>query len=420
MNNNKPTFTISNSTGKCSEEHSRRSYIPFSADKSLTSNNVIIYDCGDDREHLNITARPYIKIYNSRQKRNDRKKDYIDDYVSALEDGRACFGKGDKKEKPFHHDVIQIGNRDDLGVTDSEFDVKHWRYLKRMEKDKEASEYVQEHVNKDPKVSEAIEILKEVAEEICAGKYSNVLVHGLVIHADEPNGTPHLDFRYSIFTDNEKTGVPWRVSDHKGLSKMGFVTQTKKAEGQDATEMFTALQKFRESINSRIEEKMSEHGWERKYLNQHRKHLSTAQYEAERTLMDAERKAKEMIDEAEDLYDDYMDEIEIEKRRFNREKEEFAEMRKDLSGFLASSICEEAYRKYIENKNALEDVNNSPTRKKKHGGKRKMSSPDLQQELMKIDSKNKSASLDAGNSVELRNVNDEFHNEESSDDYDLE
>ena len=48
MNNNKPTFTISNSTGKCSEEHSRRSYIPFSADKSLTSNNVIIYDCGDD------------------------------------------------------------------------------------------------------------------------------------------------------------------------------------------------------------------------------------------------------------------------------------------------------------------------------------------------------------------------------------
>lgn len=84
-----------------------------------------------------ITARPYIKIYNSRQKRNDRKKDYEDDYVAALEDGRACFGKGDKKEKPFHHDVIQIGNRDDLGITDSEFDVKHWRYLKRMEKDKD-------------------------------------------------------------------------------------------------------------------------------------------------------------------------------------------------------------------------------------------------------------------------------------------
>ena len=122
------------------------------------------------------------------------------------------------------------------------------------------------------------------------GRYSNILVHGLIIHADEPNGTPHLDFRYSIFTEGEKTGVPWRISDHKGLAKMGFVTQTQKASGQDEPAMFTALQKFRESINVLIEEKMIEHGWERKYLNEHRKHLSTAQYEAEKTLTDAEQK----------------------------------------------------------------------------------------------------------------------------------
>lgn len=90
--------------------------------------------------------------------------------------------------------------------------------------------------------------------------YSNILVHGLTVHCDEPNGTPHLDFRYSIFTDNEKTGVPWRVSDHKGLAKMGFTTESKLVDGQDEPEMFTALQKFRESINTRIEEKMKEHG----------------------------------------------------------------------------------------------------------------------------------------------------------------
>ena len=134
-------------------------------------------------------------------------KDYVDDYVAALEDGRACYGKGDKKEKQFHHDVIQIGNRDALGITDSDFDVKHWRELKRNGKKKEASGYVDKHLNKDRKVDEAIQILKEVAGEIRDGRYYNILVHGLIIHADESNGTPHLDFRYSFFTEGEKTGV---------------------------------------------------------------------------------------------------------------------------------------------------------------------------------------------------------------------
>ena len=54
---------------------------------------------------------------------------------------------------------------------------------------------------------------------------------------------------------------------------------------------------------------MKEHGWERKYLNEHHKHLSTAQYEAERTLLDAEREAERVICEAEDIYSDYMDEV---------------------------------------------------------------------------------------------------------------
>ena len=389
MNNNKPTFTISNSSGKFSEEHSRRSYIPFSVDKSLTSNNVIIYDCGDDREHLNITARPYIKIYNSRQKRNDRKKDYADDYVSALEDGRACFGKGDKKEKPFHHDVIQIGNREDFGITDKDFDVRYWRKLKKTGKSDAASKYVLEHRNTDRKVNEAIQILCEIAEEIRDNKdnmYSNILVHGLTVHCDEPNGTPHLDFRYSIFTDNEKTGVPWRVSDHKGLAKMGFTTESKLVDGQDEPEMFTALQKFRESINTRIEEKMKEHGWERKYLNEHRKHLSTAQYEAERTLLDAEREAERVICEAEDIYSDYMDEVEAERRKLKSDRDELESVRKKLSDFLESEIGIEAYRRYMEACKVIHD--DETIRRRKRNGKIQatLNSPDLPNTLRRIDS----------------------------------
>ena len=382
-------YTISNTSGHCSEEHSRRSYIPFSADKVLTDCNVIIYDCGNDRQHLNDKARPYIQEYNNRQKRNDRKKDYEDDYVAALEDGRACFGKGDKKEKPFHHDVIQIGNREDFGITDKDFDVSYWRKLKKTGKSDAASKYVLEHRNTDRKVNEAIQILCEIAEEIRDNKdnmYSNILVHGLTVHCDEPNGTPHLDFRYSIFTDNEKTGVPWRVSDHKGLAKMGFTTESKLVDGQDEPEMFTALQKFRESINTRIEEKMKEHGWERKYLNEHRKHLSTAQYEAERTLLDAEREAERVICEAEDIYSDYMDEVEAERRKLKSDRDELESVRKKLSDFLESEIGIEAYRRYMEACKVIHD--DETIRRRKRNGKIQatLNSPDLPNTLRRIDS----------------------------------
>ena len=382
-------YTISNTSGHCSEEHSRRSYIPFSADKVLTDCNVIIYDCGNDRQHLNDKARPYIQEYNNRQKRNNRKKDYEDDYVAALEDGRACFGKGDKKEKPFHHDVIQIGNREDFGITDKDFDVRYWRKLKKTGKSDAASKYVLEHRNTDRKVNEAIQILCEIAEEIRDNKdnmYSNILVHGLTVHCDEPNGTPHLDFRYSIFTDNEKTGVPWRVSDHKGLAKMGFTTESKLVDGQDEPEMFTALQKFRESINTRIEEKMKEHGWERKYLNEHRKHLSTAQYEAERTLLDAEREAERVICEAEDIYSDYMDEVEAERRKLKSDRDELESVRKKLSDFLESEIGIEAYRRYMEACKVIHD--DETIRRRKRNGKIQatLNSPDLPNTLRRIDS----------------------------------
>ena len=382
-------YTISNTSGHCSEEHSRRSYIPFSADKVLTDCNVIIYDCGNDRQHLNDKARPYIQEYNNRQKRNDRKKDYEDDYVAALEDGRACFGKGDKKEKPFHHDVIQIGNREDFGITDKDFDVSYWRKLKKAGELDAASKYVIKHRNTDTKVNEAIQILCEIAEEIRDNKdnmYSNILVHGLTVHCDEPNGTPHLDFRYSIFTDNEKTGVPWRVSDHKGLAKMGFTTESKLVDGQDEPEMFTALQKFRESINTRIEEKMKEHGWERKYLNEHRKHLSTAQYEAERTLLDAEREAERVICEAEDIYSDYMDEVEVERRKLKSDRDELESVRKKLSDFLESEIGIEAYRRYMEACKVIHD--DETIRRRKRNGKIQatLNSPDLPNTLRRIDS----------------------------------
>lgn len=288
MSNVKAAYTISASSDDHAENHSRRAYTPFSAEASLSDRNIVIYDCGNDRQHFNEFFEPAIRAYNAKQKRADRKKDL--DYLGALEDGREGYGKGDKKEKPFYHDVIQIGDHNSNGITDDTFDVDHWRELKRAKRFDEAAEYVNDHLPKPGSdkyeyQQEMIQVLKEIGEEIMDNKdnnYSNILVHGLTIHCDEPNGTPHLDFRYSIFTDGEKTGVGTRISMNKGLKKMGYVY----AKDEIPINM------FRDNIKDQIEAKMKERGFERIFKNEHRRHLKTAVYELEQRAARAEANAE--------------------------------------------------------------------------------------------------------------------------------
>ena len=274
-------FTVSASSGTTAENHSRRDYTPLSADRSLKNRNVTIYDCGDDRKHFNDFFLPAIKRYNEKQTRNDRKKS--EDYLSGVENGSECYGRGKKQEQPFYHDVIQIGNRDTNGVTDDSFDVDHWRGLKKDGNLKEASDYVQQHLRKPTKEDVAIrEILIEIAEEIRDNKddeYANILVHGLQIHDDEPNGTIHLDFRYTVFTTDEQRGLDTRVSLTRGLRAMGYET----------TESQTALSQFREKIKDRIAEKMEQRGLQREVIGEHRPHLPTAVFEAEQRVKEAEK-----------------------------------------------------------------------------------------------------------------------------------
>ncbi len=353
------SYSISNSSGKISEYHSRRTYTPFSAEKSLADRNIVIYDCGDDRKHLNDVARSHIQAYNDKQKRNDRKKAYVDDYVSALESGIACYGKGEQREKPFHHDVIQVGNRENLGVTDADFDVECWRMLKREERFSEAAKYVKAHLNNDANRILMKQILVETMQEVLqecnpGGGYSNILVHGIVIHDDEPNGTCHCDMRYSIFTDGEKQGLSWRISDHKGLMKMGFRT--------DATT--TALQKFRESVNARIEEKMLRYGIQREVKNEHRKHLSSAQYEAMMKIKSAEKQAEEIINASKIDVQRCLDEIADDRVKLNEAYMQYqtrkielidtlantTSLEKNLSDFLKSDIGKKALNAFWDTK----------------------------------------------------------------------
>lgn len=308
-------YTISMSQGDHAEEHSRRTYTPRSADESLKDRNVVIYDCGDDKEHFNEFFRPAIEAYNARQMRADRKKSL--DYYDALLDGTEGYGKGKQQEVPIYDDVIQIGNRETNGITRRTFDVDHWRALKEEDKLHEASSYVKKHLNDAQDRAELQDVLLDACRKIYdesansreyrkahglpPGKYDNILIHRMILHADEPNGTPHVDMGYTIFTDNgndarkngRQNGLATRVSMTKGLGKMGFRT---------SKDQF-ALEQFRETIKDRIQEKMEERGYQRDVKGEHRRHLRQDMYEAEQRAKEAEQKKAQIEVEAQKISD---------------------------------------------------------------------------------------------------------------------
>ena len=280
-------YSISVTGDDHAENHSRRAYTPSNAERSLQSENIVILDCGNDRVAFNDFFRQSILDYNAKQKRDDRKKSL--DYLQELEAGREGYGRGDKQEKPFYHHVVQIGNNETLGVTTNEFDFDFWKQLKKDGKYDEAAAYVRKHLNRSEDRKQMTAVLEEVGRGL-QEKYPYCKVWGLIVHRDEPHGTDHLDIRYTIFTDGEKTGLGKRVSMNKGLAKMGFVSDKER----------TALQKFQDAIKDDIQHGMEARGYERDYRDNHKKHVSTSVYQAQKDKEKAiaeKEKAEALVEE---------------------------------------------------------------------------------------------------------------------------
>lgn len=114
-------------------------------------------------------------------------------------------------------------------------------------------------------------VLEEIGREL-QEKYPYCKFWGITIHRDEPNGIDHMDIRYTIFIDGEKTGLGKRVSMNKGLAKMGF----------HSTAGRTALQEFQDAIKDDMQEKMEARGYTRLYMDNHEKHRKTSVFQAEK------------------------------------------------------------------------------------------------------------------------------------------
>lgn len=262
---------------KTAEHHDRRDYTPPNAERGLRNRNVTILNHADHVQAFNDFFAPAIDRYNAKQKRADRKKSY--DYYHDLIDGKEGYGRGKNREHPIYEYVIQIGNRDNNGITDREFDNEYWRELKQNGKYDEAEAYVMEHLNKSDEREELKKLLINFAKEL-EERYTNFKFLAIEYHDDEPNGTGHLHIAYIPYTNETKKGLDTRVSLSGALRQMGF-----KNDGDEL-----AIHQWQNEIKDRITEEMEKAGYERQFMSNEEKRLSISQFKRQQALKEIEER----------------------------------------------------------------------------------------------------------------------------------
>lgn len=261
MNNitkSKGAYSVSVSQGRVAHEHDDRDYLPKNADRELLNRNIYVKRTDDYQSSFNYLFGDVIMEYNSKQKREDRKKSF--DYYSDIENGKG-------PEKAIYEYVFQIGNSNDLGVTDSKFSIERWKKLKREGKFVSASKYVMQHLNQDPRRDELRKLLENEMRGL-EDKYPKFKFWTIVGHDDEPGGTFHFHVAFTPVADGYKNGMAMRDSLSKALNQMGFVTDD---EG-------LAIQKWQNEVKNSIENAMIDAGYERQNMNNVEAHLSVSQF----------------------------------------------------------------------------------------------------------------------------------------------
>lgn len=257
---NKGSYSISLAqSNKIALEHDLRRYTPPNADKALSDRNIYVVKTEDIKSEFNELFREAIEEYNKNQPRDSRKKTL--DYFSELT-------RGSQHERALYEMVIQIGNNEDNGITDNDFDVEHWQNLKQQGKFKSASQYALAHLNKSETKAELKEVLLNVAKKL-PEQYPALKFWNICLHDDEVEGTAHLHVIFSPIGTGYKNGVQRRCSLSKALESMGFKTTV----GNNY-----AITQFQNSVKDNVEKEMSLYGYARQFMNNHEKHLSVSQF----------------------------------------------------------------------------------------------------------------------------------------------
>ena len=187
--------------------------------------------------------------YNEKQTRSDRR---IDDYYEKI-----CSGK---QEKPFHEIIVQIGNKDDMGVKTEDGQLAA----------NILDEYMQDFRQRNP----------------------TLRVFSAHLHMDE--ATPHLHIDFIPYTTGSKRGLETRVSLKKALAELGF---------KGGTRSETERNQWATAEKEQLSAIMLRHGieWEKK--GTHEKHLSVLDFEKKERAKEVAELEREISGSKEELSD---------------------------------------------------------------------------------------------------------------------
>ena len=241
--------SISIELGKGVLKHNNRKFIAENVDRERTKNNVE-YKNIPLEEAYHILFDEALERYNNKQKRADRK---INNYLEHIQKS--------KQEKPFYEIIVQVGNREDMGIGSPNEAV-----AKRILED-----YVRRFEERNP----------------------NLFVFNEVLHMDE--ATPHLHIDFIPYTTRSTRGLDTRVSMKKALEEQGFV-----GSGRSDTETMAWLQSEKEALSYAMQWQGVE--WENQ--GNDRQHLSVLEFKKEqrsKELAELEGKVEELKEAADNL-----------------------------------------------------------------------------------------------------------------------
>jgi len=210
--------------GPGSLNHNRRSFTAENVDPERSSLNVIYRDEPIQKVYHELFDKA-VDRYNAKQKRKDR---CINDYYEHLRTG--------KQEKLFHELIVQIGNKDDMGVL-----AENGALAKEL-----LDEYMQGFQERNP----------------------TLRVFGAFLHMDE--ATPHLHIDFVPYVSGWKgKGLDTKVSLKQALKALGFAGGSKRE---------SELNQWINAEKEQLAAVMERHGIEWEQKGTHEEHLSVLDF----------------------------------------------------------------------------------------------------------------------------------------------
>lgn len=265
-------MTVSSSQGRPAEWHDtitkdgqRLTGVPKNADAALAAENEhwIGEEHQTDKDRFNEVFEEAVANFNAKQTRADRKMgpesskpERQKSYYDGVMDGTFCFGTGKQQETAVQETVLQVGNKDDNGVTDSSFDPEHWKELKASGREAEASEYALQHLSRSPNKERMKRVLRRAVERIRDLDPEHLIVLRADYHGDEPCGTGHVHLAYTLRATGYKTGMDSRVASVKALEQMGFEKTAETEYG-----IVQLHERFREIVSEEMAADALEYGY---------------------------------------------------------------------------------------------------------------------------------------------------------------